>query len=103
MGMTRNGAVRCDGCGKLSRHLLGEYTRPDGTAGYINSHGRNSDVDYCEECEADRCPGCGSDLIVHVTPATPGPTGWGGRCKACGHRWYWHVEPLPPIEADLEG
>ena len=51
MTMAVNGAVRCDGCGRLSRHPLGYYQRPDGTGGHICSQGRNSDQDFCDECE----------------------------------------------------
>jgi hypothetical protein len=40
------------------------------------------------------CPSCGSDKIVRITPATPGPFGWGGRCKACGEHW----DDLPPSQ-----
>jgi hypothetical protein len=54
MTATRNGAVRCDGCGRLSRAPLGAYTQPDGSAGYINSQGRNISEDYCDECESAR-------------------------------------------------
>jgi hypothetical protein len=50
MTLTKNGAVRCDDCGKLSRHPMGEYLKPDGSVGYINSKGQNSDKDYCDEC-----------------------------------------------------
>lgn len=99
MSVTWNKCVRCDWCGRLSRNRLGEYTKPDGvSAGYIrqpdwfrNEDGSNrytdDGTDICEECAADRCPGCGSDQIVTTTPTVPGPAGWGGRCKACNHHW----------------
>lgn len=64
MSVTKNKCVRCDWCGKLSRHDLGEYEKPDGSAGYIHSPDweRNPDGSYkpgcghkdiCEECEAN--------------------------------------------------
>lgn len=99
MSTTKNNRVRCDWCGKLSSHPLGEYTRPDGTtAGYINSPEweRNEDGSYkdgcgtsdiCEECEAGHCPACGADEVVSTTPTVAGPVGFGERCKACGHKW----------------
>lgn len=94
--------VRCDWCGKFSNHADGKYTKHDGTAiGYINqpqwernhvdASGKHcpidSELDICEECEAGLCQKCGGDQLVRITPATPGPSGWGWRCKACGHRW----------------
>lgn len=94
MSVFRKTGVRCDWCGKFSSHPNGEYTKPDGiSCGYINrptwlvKQDRDDDTDICEECEADRCTFCGSDQIVHLTPMTPGPTGWGVRCKACGKTW----------------
>jgi hypothetical protein len=92
---------RCDWCGKFSKHPQGEYTKPDGVScGYIRQpewHFKpdgstkpeyaDSGSDICEECFAGLCPHCGSNQIVRVTPATPGPTGWGGTCKGCGQRW----------------
>lgn len=35
MSQTANGAVRCDGCGRISRNPIGEYQNPDGSLGYI--------------------------------------------------------------------
>ena len=90
MSLVKNKSVRCDWCGKLSRHPRGEYTKPDGVSvGYINAPNWDPSGadDICEECEGSRCPGCGSDAIVSVTPSVPGPRGWGGRCKACGYEW----------------
>jgi hypothetical protein len=40
MTATKNSGVRCDGCGRISRHPLGEC--------------RDTDDDYCDECEAAR-------------------------------------------------
>lgn len=54
MSTMKNGTRRCDGCGRFSRHSLGEYRKTDGSAGYINSHGRDDEYDYCEECEGDK-------------------------------------------------
>jgi hypothetical protein len=95
--------VRCDWCGRFSNNPNGEYTRPDGSAGYIvqpewerfpggdptvaSTPSTPSNNDICEECSAGSCPTCGSYMIVRVTPAVPGPDGWGGRCKTCGHSW----------------
>jgi hypothetical protein len=102
--------VRCDWCGKFARNERGEYTRPicneHGVplAGYIrrppwevDEHGNDKSpddgFDICEECRIGLCPQCGENEIVRVTPATPGPDGWGGRCKACGFEWT-----IPTIE-----
>mgnify|MGYP007083471541 CR=1 FL=1 len=52
MSLMRNGTIRCDRCGKWSRHKQGEYTKPDGSAGNINSKGLNGVEDWCEECAA---------------------------------------------------
>lgn len=101
MSMTKNKCVRCDWCGKLSNNRNGEYTRPDGrSAGYIHqpewerfpggdatAHNLSTDNDICEECAEDRCPACGSGSLVRTTPSVAGPTGWGGRCKACHFTW----------------
>lgn len=119
MSATKNNAVRCDWCGKLSSNQLGEYTKPDGrSAGYINSPEweRNEDgsykedggwADICEECEANRCPGCGSDQVVSSIPAFPGPTAWGARCEACGHEWSMpdmiHQDDDGPDDTDKFG
>lgn len=111
MSQTRNGGIRCDWCGRLTRNRSGEYTRPDGvSAGYIvqpewerfpggdpTRESIPSERDICEECAADRCPGCGSGRIVHQSPATPGAVGWGGRCKACGFSWGL---PAPALESN---
>ena len=87
---------RCDWCGKIANNVHGEYLRPvrnqhgDQLAGYIQmrtSGGEDVGLDICCECAAGGCPCCASDQIIQVSPATPGPTGWGGRCKACGQRW----------------
>lgn len=96
---------RCDWCGKFTQAHDGEYTRPVknvhgvNLAGYIRQpswffnddgsliDGNNHDFDICEECASDLCPHCGSQDVVMITPADPGPTGWGGRCNACGKRW----------------
>ena len=41
--------------------------------------------------EADKddghCPSCMSDKVIRLTPTTPGPDGWGYRCKKCGTTW----------------
>lgn len=47
MSLAKNGSIRCDGCGKLSRTKDGYYRRPDGTAGYIRGQAKE---DYCDEC-----------------------------------------------------
>jgi hypothetical protein len=97
--------VRCDWCGKISNHPRGEYVRPvrnehgDRLTGYITMRkigGEDFGNDICQECAADLCPFCASDQIVRVTPAMPGPEGWGGRCKACGERWSM---PTPPTSS----
>jgi hypothetical protein len=100
MSRTANNGTRCDWCGRISRAKDCGYTKPDGTAGYIvqpewqrfpgGDHTADSipsSDDICEECASNRCPGCGSDQIVHKSPVVAGPTGWGGRCKACKHEW----------------
>ncbi len=106
MSRTRNNAIRCDWCGRLTRNVNGEYTRPDGvSAGYIvqpewerfpggvtTDGSIESNNDVCEECAAGRCPACGSAAIVQITPAVPGPDGFGGRCKDCGHEWEMLVD-----------
>jgi hypothetical protein len=53
MSLMANGTIRCDGCGMFSRHPLGEYTKPDGSAGYINCPRWKPDDgnDYCDECQ----------------------------------------------------
>lgn len=115
MSLTKNKCRRCDWCGKITRNQNGEYTRPDGvSAGYIrqptwerfpagdetSTNQVQSENDICEECEADLCPGCGSDQVVNIAPAIPGPTGWGGRCKACGYQWGM-PDPLHGEQAQL--
>ncbi len=100
MSLTKNRAVRCDWCGRLSRNPNGEYAKTDGTAGYIvqpewerfpggdpTATSVPSSSDICEECAADLCPACGSAEIVKTTPVVAGPMGWGGRCKSCNHQW----------------
>lgn len=56
MSLCKNGSVRCDVCGKLSRGKLGEYTRKDGlpgtiwsveSAGFTNLPASN---DVCDDC-----------------------------------------------------
>jgi hypothetical protein len=112
MSRMKNGSIRCDWCGKLTRSRDGEYTKPDGvSAGYIHSPDWEKDgpMEICEECAEDRCPFCGSEKIVKTTPSVPGPGGWGGRCKACAKSWG--LQPLhddclsPPavIDAVLRG
>lgn len=102
MSQFGNRGVRCDWCGKFSTGPSGEYTKPNGiSAGYIrqpewerehvDANGKHapidSDNDICEECAGDCCTFCGSDQLVRITPLTPGPTGWGYRCKACSKQW----------------
>ena len=101
MSVFRKTGVRCDWCGKFANNRMGEYTKPDGrTCGYIRRPDwhfnddrsekpeyADSSQDICEECAENLCPFCASDQVVKVTPATPGPYGWGGRCKACGKSW----------------
>lgn len=42
--------VRCDSCGKISRgKTTGEYTRKDGSAGYIWPQDDDS-KDICDDC-----------------------------------------------------
>jgi len=93
MSRTSNGKIQCNFCRKLSGSDEGFYAKPDGRTGYIHSPDWDKDgpFDTCEECAEKRCPWCGSTLIINVTPAIPGPTGWGGRCKSCGERWSWNV------------
>lgn len=56
MTAVANGAVRCDGCGKISRNPLGEYVRKDGTTAYIlaeefyDGTAVGSIKDFCVEC-----------------------------------------------------
>lgn len=59
MSLTANNAIRCDVCGKISRNPIGEYTRPDKSAGYIRpmefiDPTDLSDQDICDECAAKR-------------------------------------------------
>lgn len=44
--------VRCDWCGKIANNERGEYTKPDGSAGYILAPDCDKDdiKDICEEC-----------------------------------------------------
>ncbi len=64
--------VRCDDCGRIANNPSGEYTRPDGSAGYINDSSFPEDEngqrisgekDRCEEC-ADKLRAAGSPLVV---------------------------------------
>lgn len=90
MSLLANKSVMCDWCGKLSRHPLGQYTKPDGVSvGYIHAPDwwKDGQADVCEECADGRCPHCGSTEVVRLTPRLPGPIGWGGRCKACERKW----------------
>lgn len=112
MSRTRNGCIRCDWCGRLTRDKDAHYRKPDGTYGVVvqpewtrfpggdpTVPSIPDDRDICEECAADLCPGCGGGRIVRTTPAAPGPTGWGGRCKDCDHTWGVPTSPgedLPP-------
>jgi hypothetical protein len=61
MSLIRNGSCRCDWCGRLSRNQLGQYTRGDGSAGYIHSPDWDKDgaQDICEECSEKRNPETG--------------------------------------------
>lgn len=43
--------------------------------------------------DAERCPNCDSINVVQVTPARPGPDGWGWRCRRCGHTWPLEITP----------
>jgi hypothetical protein len=66
MSLCRNGAIRCDWCGKLSGHTRGitapgEYLKADGlSVGYIRAANRDEqgnaldDKDICDECNAKR-------------------------------------------------
>lgn len=45
----------------------------------------------------DSCPSCGGKEIVMITPANPGPHGWGGRCKNCGQRWSLNTKIDPGV------
>jgi len=94
MSLAKNGSIRCDWCGRLTGNKDGEYTAPDGaSAHYIRQPewerfpgGRTdvgsveSDRDICEECESNKCLGCGSGQIVKLRP-------WGGKCSDCGFCW----------------
>jgi hypothetical protein len=108
MSLTKNRRIRCDWCGKLTSDQLGHYLKADGVnygrivqpewerfpgGDETSANQIQSDHDICEECAAGHCPGCGSDQIVNVTPATPGPDGFGGRCKACGYQWAMPTSP----------
>lgn len=88
--------VRCDWCGRFSANRGGEYTKPGtvGGAAYIHQafHGDDDNgTDICEECRDGVCPKCRSEKVVKITPAIPGPDGWGGRCKVCGFGWEMPV------------
>lgn len=55
MSVFRKTGVRCDTCGKFSMGKpTGEYTRKDGTVGYIwpveDEAGNVTCTDMCEEC-----------------------------------------------------
>lgn len=48
--------THCNFCGKFSKNDLGEYTRKDGSAGYINNSKiqevlPDSLLDCCDECD----------------------------------------------------
>jgi hypothetical protein len=48
----------------------------------------------------DACRKCGSTEVVQITPATPGPHGCGGPCKACGEQWSIDIADTadaPPV------
>lgn len=101
MSLTKNKRTRCDWCGKLTSDNLGHYLKPDGRnygrivqpewerfpGGNPTADSVQSTNDICEECAENHCPACGSDDIVSLTPTTPGPVGWGGRCKTCRFEW----------------
>ena len=101
MSRPKNGCTRCDWCGKLTRDRDAHYLKPDGVnygrivqpewtrfpGGEETAGSMPDDRDICEECAEDHCPACGSERIVRLTPTMPGPSGWGGRCKACGWQW----------------
>lgn len=117
MSLTKNKCVRCDWCGKLTRDRDAHYLKPDGV-----NYGRivqpewvrfpggdptaemvphpDEEKDICEECAADLCPACGSPKIVRTTPTVAGPTGWGGRCKACQFVWGLPAVELPPVPVE---
>jgi hypothetical protein len=68
MSLAKNSSVRCDWCGRLSRNALGEYVRPDGSAGYIGcpdwakeDAAGDDGRDICTDCEMDP-PGIGVEL-----------------------------------------
>lgn len=43
--------VRCDKCGKFSRNRnTGEYTRKDGSCGYIWPDEKDDSKDICDDC-----------------------------------------------------
>lgn len=112
MSLMKNGSIRCDWCGKLTRSDRGEYLKPDGvSAGYIvqpewerfpggdmKADSIRSTNDICEECADSLCPFCGSSQIVKPTPAIAGPVGWGGRCKACHKSWSIQIERMPDVQ-----
>ena len=52
MSPAKGKRIRCDWCGKLSNNRRGEYTRQDGSAGYINCADAENDDgrDKCDEC-----------------------------------------------------
>jgi hypothetical protein len=98
MSQTKNGCLRCDWCGKLTRSKSCEYVKANGSAGYINQpewerfpggdptkpgpNGPDADKDICEECAEKHCCACGSTAIV-----VPDPAVWAGHCETCGYRW----------------
>jgi hypothetical protein len=76
MSVIATGTVRCDWCGKLSRHQYGEYVRKDGAAGYIRAPDwdKSGKKDVCDDCVGDgteQCTVCGAGN--HLNPD----------CKAC--------------------
>jgi hypothetical protein len=52
---------RCNYCGKFTTSRDGEYTRPDGSAGYMHDPvwAKGTELDTCEECSEKRCWVCG--------------------------------------------
>ena len=56
MSAMKNGSVRCDTCGRLTRDITGQYERKDGGIGTIAAETHfypelpSSERDLCDEC-----------------------------------------------------
>lgn len=90
---------RCDWCGKFTNNRNGEYTKPNGNAGYIHSPDwdKNGSDDVCEECAGLLCPHCGSGGIVSASE-TPLRV----QCKDCGRYWSLQVRQESDETSEVE-